>query len=59
MGTQFEITIADQVTNMSIGTNGVDSTVLLVCSHVTFCRNDGQWNNLYTIFLRLYVVVTR
>ncbi len=28
MGTQSEITIADQVTNMSIGTNGVDSRVL-------------------------------
>ena len=31
MGTQFKITIADQVTNMSIGTNGVDSRVLDMC----------------------------
>ena len=33
---QFEITVSDQFTNMSIGTNGVDLTVLDMCVNARF-----------------------
>ena len=26
---------------------------LLVCNHMTFCPNDGQLNDLHTIFLSI------
>ena len=35
------------------------SLLFFVCNHVTFHPNDGQSNNLWTIFLTIRIVVVR
>ena len=41
------------------GCSGKNLSQLLVCNHMTFCPNDGQLNNLYTIFLSIQVLVAK